>query len=542
MKSKILPQLTSFLGLVLLFMMGCNTDPCKDVAQPINPLPFGEQVHQYLDRDHNEEGGSIVKGQYVAYFDLSDGMEYAYTSSSIKSNLQHVAQMVTANNWEVYGLEAGKVKSMKDDNWSPSELFNRIVYMKNTGIMAPIEEALNQIVEEKKPALIITDFEEYRKDGKMNATGVERQAYAKPYFESWLRMGGIIKFYTMDFNENKLNKKLFFVVFDANDQQLVRDIEHALQRSGEMNYAEYLLQTTPYKVFTDYPIGKGGNFVRPNGADPLGFEFETFDGLNTEAYHITRASWLQAAEVLMSYRTNARENYNGLLSKLYVDLSDTQSVNIERLSLKVSDVTEDFNSFTNHNFAKKFAPAKGENGMVELTCEKTFFYDEKGELLPYYQYNPKSSMDITNECFLEINQAQFDQSYRANPKRTEVVIDFGREYSDSTLFSNTNGDYQLLKRSQVKDKLNGRVLRVDVCIAECGVADSNYSQLENFFNFESYPIKNGQKNKREKLTNDCISQSVDLALHELQKAGSKEQNRVIYTYFIKDTPQNDYDY
>ena len=99
-----------------------------------------------------------------------------------------------------------------------------------------------------------------------------------------------------------------------------------------------------------------------------------------------------------------------------------------------------------------------------------------------------------------------------------------------------------MKRSQVKDKLNGRVLRVDVCIAESGVADSNYSQLESFFNFESYPIKNGQKNKREKLTNDCISQSVDLALHELQKAGSKEQNRVIYTYFIKDTPQNDYDY
>lgn len=540
MKRKILPQLTSFLGLVLLFMMGCNTDPCKDVAQPINPLPFGEQVHQYLDRDHNEEGGSIVKGQYSAYFDFSDGMEKAYLSLDIREKVTHVAQMATTNNWKVYGLEENQVKTM--DNWSGSELFNRIAYGRNIRNMAPIEKALMQIVNEKKPSLLVTDFEEYIKDEKMNAKGVEKYAYAKPYFENWLRMGGIIKFYAMNFKEGNLSKKLFFVAFDANDQQLVHDIEHVLQRSGEKNYAVYLLQTTPYKVFTDYPIGKGGNFARPNGADPLGFEFETFDGLNTEAYHITRASWLQAAEVLMSYRTNARENYNGFLSKLYVDLSDTQSVNIERLSLKVSDVTEDFNSFTNHNFAKKFAPAKGENGMVELTCEQAFFYDEKGELLPYYQYNPKSSMDITNECFLEINQAQFDQSYRANPKRTEVVIDFGREYSDSTLFSNTNGDYQLLKRSQVKDKLNGRVLRVDVCIAESGVADSNYSQLDNFFNFESYPIKNGQKNKREKLTNDCISQSVDLALHELQKAGSKEQNRVIYTYFIKDTPQNDYDY
>lgn len=540
MKRKILPQLTSFLGLVLLFMMGCNTDPCKDVAQPINPLPFGEQVHQYLDRDHCEEGGSIVKGQYSAYFDFSDGMEKAYLSLDIKEKVTHVAQMATTNNWKVYGLEENQVKTM--DKWSGSELFNRIAYGRNIRNMAPIEKALMQIVNEKKPSLLVTDFEEYRKDEKMNATGVEKYAYAKPYFENWLRMGGIIKFYAMNFKEGNLSKKLFFVAFDANDQQLVRDIEHALQRSGEKNYAEYLLQTTPYKIYTDYPIGKGGNFVRPTGADPLGFEFETFDGLNTEAYHITRASWLQAAEVLMSYRTNTRENYNGLLSKLYVDLSDTQSVNIERLSLKVSDVTEDFNSFTNNNFAKKFAPVKGENGIVELTCEQAFFYDEKGELLPYYQYNPKSFVDITNEGFLEINQTQFDQSYNANPKRTEVVIDFGREYSDSTLFSNTNGDYQLLKRSQVKDKLNGRVLRVDVCIAESGVADSNYSQLENFFNFESYPIKNGQKNKREKLTNDCISQSVDLALHELQKASSKEQNRVIYTYFIKDTPQNDYDY
>ena len=542
MKRKFLPQLTSLLGLCLLFMMGCKTDPCKDVAQPINPLPFGEQVRQYLDRDYHEEGSSITKGQYVAYFDLSDGMEYAYTSPEIKSKVEHVAQIVTTNNWEVYGLEAGKVKPMKGDNWSPSELFNRIVYMKNTGIMAPIEEAMNQIINAKKPALMVTDFEEYRKDAKMNATGVERQAYAKPYFESWLRMGGVIKFYTMNFKENKLSKKLFFVVFDGNDMHLVNDIEHALRRSGDKNYAEYILQTSPYTVYVDYPVGKGGNFIRPNGMDPLGFEYDALAGNNTETYFITRASWLQAAEVLMSYRTNPNEGFTGLLSKLFVDLSDTQSVNIERLNLKVTDVTADFNSFTNHNFALKFAPDKNADGFVELTCEQAFFYDEKGELLPYYQYNQQLTKDITTEAFLEINQALFDQSYRANPQRTEIVVDFGRQYSDPTCFNNNNGDYQLLKRSQKKDELNGRVLRIDVCIAESGVADSNYSQLENFFNFESYPIKNGQKNKREKLTNDCITQSVDLALHELQKLDGNEQNRVIYTYFLKDTPQNDYDY
>lgn len=542
MKRRILPQKTSLFGLVLLFMMGCNTDPCKDVAQPMNPLQFGEQVRQYLDRDYHEEGSSIIKGQYVAYFDLSDGMEFAYKSPEIKSKVEHVAQIVTTNNWDVYGLEAGKVKPMKGENWSPSELFNRIVYMKNTGIMAPIEDAMNQIINAKKPALIVTDFEEYRKDAKMNATGVERQAYAKPYFESWLRMGGVIKFYTMDFKENKLSKKLFFVVFDGNDMHLVNDIEHALQRSGDKNYAEYTLQNNPYTVYVDYPVGKGGNFIRPNGMDPLGFEYNALAGRNTETYFITRASWLQASEVLMSYRTNPNEGFTGLLSKLFVDLSDTQSVNIERLNLKVTDVTADFNSFTNHNFALKFAPDKSADGFVELTCEQAFFYDEKGELLPYYQYNQQLSKDITAEAFLEINQALFDQSYRANPKRTEIVVDFGRQYSDQTCFNNTDGDYQLLKRSQEKDKLNGRVLRIDVCIAESGVTDSNYSQLENFFNFESYPIKNGQKNKREKLTNDCITQSVDLALHELQKLDSKEQNRVIYTYFIKDTPQNDFDY
>lgn len=543
MKKSLLFRISSLTGLAVLLAMAacnaCNTlkDPCEDVVEPRDSRPFGEQVREYLEREQKEDGGPIAEGKRVAYFDLSDGMEFAYESPRIQSKLENVVHTVTANNdlWEVYGLESGEVKPME---WDQTTQFNRIVKTRNTGVMAPIEEALSQIVKNKKPALLVTDFEEYRKDELMNALVIEPQAYAARYFQEWLRMGGLIKFYIMDFNEKTLSKKIFFVVFDAKNLKLARDIDYCLLSEGDGNCETFVLQTTPYKVFTEYSVGKGGNYFRPNGIDPLGLEYAAIADMNTEAYSIPLRSWLQTVEELMSYRNLPSENFSGLLSRLYVDLSDTQSCNIEKLEVRVTDITKDFNDYTMSCFVKDYAPTVfGEDGSPELDCEQKFFYDEiTGELLPEYQYKPTVGIDVTEERFLEINQDIFNKSRANDPKKTEIVVDFGKEFTDTIMFENADDGYQLLKRDQLRNKLNGRILKIDVCIAQSGVAD--YSNLAAIFNFQSnLTSKDRNKISKKKEDNRCISQSV---IETLRKGDLDPKGRVIYTYIIKDNADADY--
>ena len=74
-------------------------------------------------------------------------------------------------------------------------------------LWAPIEKTLKKIADEGRPALLVTDFEEYTKEGV-----IYRQAYATPYFENWLKRGGDIQFYVTDYMEGSLRKHLYYVV------------------------------------------------------------------------------------------------------------------------------------------------------------------------------------------------------------------------------------------------------------------------------------------------------------------------------------------
>lgn len=547
MKKNLLKKLASLVGVVMLFaVMSCGGDDecttgsgCSRVPmeEPQDTRSFGVQMREYLERDQKEEGGFITEGKYSAYFDFSDGMENAYTLPTINPCLNSVTHSVAANgnDWEVYGLEQSEVKPL--GHLTQTELFNRIVMTKNELMFAPIEDALMQIVKDKKPALLVTDFEEYKWDELMKVNVIEAEAYATKYFQQWMSMGGTIKFYIMPFTENGLNKKLFFVVFDGKSNQLIKEFDFRMQSTGQ-RYDTYVLQSTPYKVSADYPVGKGGNFVPSNGIDAFDFQYFPLEEMNAESYEVLKRSWLQMAEELMYYRKKPDENYKGLLSRLYVDLSDTQSRNIEKLEVRVTDITKDFNDYTQYCFVKGMAPQIGEDGTVELTCDQRHFYDENGDLLPNYQYRRMTPTDITKERFLEINQAVFEQSRRTNPGKTEIAIDFGKEYSDSTLFKNDNEVYELLKRDQVKDNVNGRILKVDVCIAQSGV--TNYSELGEIFNFQSnLSYKNGEKNgkpiiERKLLDNTCITQSVIETLRKGDLDG-----RVIYTFIIKDNAYAD---
>ena len=533
MKKGILSKLASIVGLAVLLMTltGCHTDPCP----PENDTPMKEQVRDYLNHCSAEVEEHQFASGYSAYFDFSSGMPYAYEVPENRKNLESVTKLITGfkDEWEVYSLAYDQVKR---EDLSQTELYQTIINTKCTAIKAPINDAMSKIVSEDKLALLVTDFEEYEKSNVMGKDIIEETAYATDEFEAWLLKGGVIKFYIMDFVETlksgNLNKKLFFVVFDNKKMELSKKIDQSMTGGS---YDDYVLRRNSYRVYTDYRPGKGGNYE--DNADPMILqEYESYSDGQIEFYDMANPWSTVLSELHQAKQMDKK--CEGLLSKLYIDLSNEETRNIKSLKLKITDITEDFYAYSDHQFAMRYKPQSvaDENGseiiQVDPKSPEACFYDAEGNLLPEYEYKPYRKPVITEEL-LEINQKEFERSRAEDPSKTHIIIDFAKIYSDAEFQDNEIGscnlaDEELLERIS---KFDGHVLQVDICVASTSF--DNVQKLHQMFDFKSNIWKrDGAKMVREwNKTNDCISKSIQNVLQQ-----SKEINyvgEVIHTYIIK---------
>ena len=531
MKRKSFTQKTMLIGLTMLLMMtGCqNNQPC-----PENNTPMKEQMRDYLESRGTAEAQHRFAPGYSAYFDFSDGMEYAYKGDN-KTNLESVSKLITGfrNDWDVYSLAYDQVKH---EDMSQTELWQTIINTKYTAVKAPINGALGKIVADNKLALLVTDFEEYEKSDQMGKDVIEETAYATDEFEQWLLKGGVIKFYIMDFVETndrvQLQKKLFFVVFDNKEMELSTKIDNALV-GGPKNYQEYVLKRDAYEVFTDYKPGKGGNYE--DVVDPMILAgFEKYRGQNVEFYDMTNPWSVVVAQHYQAKQMDSK--CLGLLSKLYVNLSDEESVQIQQLKLRVTDITDDFYAYSNNKFALSFKPvpdpATGEI-VIDPKSPTACFYDPDGTLLPEYEYAPLSTPDVYDEL-LVINQKAFDESRAADPSKTQIVIDFDKIYTEAEYVDDGVGGYAIADQDLLSQlsKFDGRILKVEVCVASTGY-NGQLDKLSKLFDFKSNIWKrDGQRMVRLKdVPNDCISVSIRNVLKQSGKLDYSD--KVIYTYIIK---------
>lgn len=536
MKKRIIPKLASSVGLVVLLvaLAGCDNDP---QCPPENDTPMKEQVRDYLNHCSAEVAEHQFASGYSAYFDFSDGMEFAYKVPENRKNLESITKLITGfrNEWEVYSLANDQVKH---EDLSQTELYQIILNTRYTAIKAPINDAMSKIVSEDKLALLVTDFEEYEKSDVMGKEIIEETAYATEEFEAWLLKGGVVKFYIMDFVEilrsGNLSKKLFFVVFDNKEMELSKKIDQSLTGSSH-NYQEFVLRRDCYRVYTDYRPGKGGNYEE--NADPMILqEYGSYFGGQIELYDMANPWSTVLSELHQAKQMDKK--CEGLLSKLYIDLSDEETRNINSLKLKVTDITEDFYAYSDHQFAMRYKPLPVDDGngneiiQVDPKSPAACFYDAEGNMLPEYEYKPFSKSVITEEL-LDINQETFERSRTEDPSKTHIIIDFARIYTDAEFQDNEIGgcnlaDEELLERIS---KFDGHVLQVDICVASTSF--DNVQKLHQMFDFKSNIWKrDGAKMVREwNKTNDCISQSIQNVLQQ-----SKEIDyvgEVIHTYIIK---------
>lgn len=318
------------------------------------------QLDKYVEMTHNvhllNDGASV-------YVDMSDGMNYAYSTPESKAMLQAIINKLAANQAiRFYGLADEKITPL---DYTHTQLYN---YMLNRNSYdkqkAPIEATLQRIISENQPALLMTDFEEYK------GLVIEQAAYAKKYFIAWLANGNNITFYKWDFVEKGKAKHMFLAVFDDNANRLNSLVENAVSLT-DPNTEKYVLgcRNFAYPTSTRYiSLKQGGNYHNDKGIDVVTAvmengglndyvsyakpfatangapgQFAPLDislGVYAEFYPLG-VNWTDAianAKRMQEAGIPDDIKYNHLLSDLYIDFGAQNGFNIENVEVRVFDM------------------------------------------------------------------------------------------------------------------------------------------------------------------------------------------------------------
>ena len=488
-----------------IFLIAAMQSCCGGAEQ----ASFKDKLTAYIKKDLPIV--YINSQKYAAYFDFTGAMTACVTPET-EQTFNGLCQKITgdASNFDIYKLGNANITELTGEV-RPAKIFSQLKNAQNNlEFYAPIEDALKKIVTEGRSAVLVTDFEEFTKDGQ-----IYRQAYATPYFKTWLACGGDITFYVTDYNEGNIAKHLYYVVFDYNEHNLLRLVENALQGLPE-NYKRFTLATNSYPMGTNYlAAAKGGTYHDVSGDDIVSMSnedgsddaFFRIDSLRAESYSFG-ATW---QDIVTNAKDQTAENgadgmngndkpFTHLFRNLFIDLSHSDSYKLNTLDVKVTDVNDDIEKYWAWYVALQNKPIiKKENGEVYLDFtgheDGEKYYDENGNILPEYDYSKGGAKIAEIKDVLVFDNNLFKTTYSKNPKNVELGIKLKPGFSGEILQLD-NEDH---------------VFRVDIIVQSASIC--NQDTLRELFGWPG---------------NDCLFYSVKNALQDMNPEGHP-----IYSYFIR---------
>lgn len=442
------------------------------------------QLDKYVEMTqdvHLLDGGASV------YVDMSDGMNYAYSTPESKAMLQAIINKLAANSTiKFYELADEKITPLE---LSHTELYNYMLNPKSYDKQkAPIETTLQRIISENQPALLMTDFEEYK--GQV----IEQAAYAKKDFIKWLADGNNITFYKWDFVERGKPKHMFLAIFDDNANRLNSLVANAVNMT-DPSIEKYVLggRDFAYPTSTNYiSLKQGGNYHNDQGIDVVtavmenggvndyysyAKPFATANGtigqfapldisLGTFAeYYPLGVCWADAiANARRMQEAGIPDNikYTHLLSNLFIDFGAQNGFNIDDIEVRVFDMGE--------------------------TMKKIY---EAGDSIKVSEdvsiNNPEVNIFLTASMD---NVRELPQGWK------EISVDFDSKFNGSFM-GNTNP---------------ASLFRANIVISK---ATPNIAEINGFFGWPGNP---------------SLANSIK---ETLTAVTSNPQGRILYTYYIK---------
>lgn len=499
---------------VLAFSSICSSCSKEEKNDWGNFKPLSEidkHIAGYYDASLGQ-AANLKSGNPTVYVDFSDGLIQAYTGNPLNGQIvQAICNKMLSPEIEWYSLGGSKITKLE---YNSNQLYNKVSEPKQyKDIMAPIQEALKKITASSNDALLITDFEEY------TSNGIEQfENYPKTYFTEWLKKGNSITFFYTDYTEtnkklkNTVQKHLYFTVFThgkATDNSLITMVKDALKGRYETKVFE--LNNTPYSVANNY-----------GGKDNTGIVNQTFAkwatyNLNASAdsklpYEVIGINKPWSEEKLEKYVQEIITKEDGLfLNKLTMNAEDQKCFKLNKVAVKVYDVSADYEKYAQCNEVKNHLPVLTKNKKKEdVWDEKTskdaiakLCYNANSTVLkPEWNYSPTDlSTKIWPEVF-DLNKSIFEGHLKNEPAKIELQTVFHANY----------------KFKNIADV--NALIRVDYVIEDATFNDAN-TQLNDFqWMSTTVPGK----------PNSSLSESIR---NTLQETAVNPKGKIIYSYYIK---------
>jgi hypothetical protein len=431
---------------------------------------------------------NILGNGASVYVDMSDGMNYAYAGQEGQNILQSIINKLAAvDAIKFYGLADGAIEQI---NLPHTQLYNYMMDSNSYQLQrAPIEKTLDEIVRKNQPALLMTDFEEYK------GNVIEKAAYAKRDFIEWLAKGFNITFYKWDFEEGNVLKHMFVTVFDDNANRLNSLVSDAVLGINPQ-IETYVLggREFAYPMSSNYiSLKKGGNYHNGNGEDVVTAVIE--DG-SSEAYYSYAKPFATA---------NGTPGLFAPLNNLVGDFSEYYPIGVDWASaianskyMQETGIKED--DLFKHLFSNLYVNFDAQNGYTIKDIEVRVF--DMQNIARCVSTMPTDSIDIDALC--KIQAKEVNEFLTASMEKVEGIqgnwqiinIDFDNKF-DGTFSESIN---------------QSDLFRANIVISQ---AIPNIQSINGFFEWEGNP---------------SLANSIR---ETLEASSSNPQGRIIYTYYLK---------
>lgn len=480
---------------------------------------FGDSLGQLVEAYHYTvfEESAIKMGNPSLYIDFSSGIYQALSQPANKKFMDEVyGNVYSTGALDVYKLSRDSIIAVTGKD---PTLVGKLVMDRNNykDIYAPITKAVNEIVSKPNDAVLVTDFEEYYPPGGAR-TEILTVPYLKEPFIDWLSKGNTIHFFVSDYEENTVIKHLYFTIFSygrVSSESLISRIEKLGAASA---LTRFDLSNKPFSILQGYDKQKTGGIFY-DSAGKAEKEINVLD-MQRDKYinGVTRSKtyfefypfgldWQTIGQLKDEY--NKQNRFKEFFRNIFIDISNKDSYQVDALSIKVSDVSKDFEQFAKCRVAAKHRPriATGSNGedkfddaetdRIALTC-----YNPDGKIKDQWIYHAGPADGIP-EVFT-FNKTLFDNTAQSSGlKKAELAVSFDRNFSPKNIPS------------------GARLLRVDIIVDKTTMPLANVG-IDKLFTWTSAINK--------KTPNTALSASITNTLAEPRV---KPDQKVIYSYYIK---------
>jgi len=397
---------------------------------------------------------------------------------------------------------------------------------------APIDKAINLIVERDNVSILVTDGELASKDG------LEEETWASDALKIWMNKGHKLSIVYSDFKEGDLNKHMYFMFFIPNNSQssLLKDYIRNLKEDGIIPKVLNFSTNTQNLFERQYPDNQTPGSRKYLEYYTTVVDQYRVDDIAMEYIDMTNAEFSFGDNGLvnllrdMGNDDGKPENY-ALFDKLYFQFNKLENYKVNSLNIVVHDISKDISNYKRNFLAREVQPIHnlyccGERAGQDSLSENnklTFKYVPIVDNAEAYDTSNVDQSDKANG-FISILKQEFMYSIKDfnEDKGIQDFLLIDTEAGKSSEINDDEGKYEVIIRFDPKlnSLTNGlnttcdNLFRIDVKINVTSVTPNKQALTWN--------KKNGD-----------VDETLYKSLKNILNNKDVKPDGVVYSYYVK---------